>query len=580
MFYTLLMAGYVELHAHSCWSLREGASRTDELIDRALALDYPALAVTDHDNLYGAMEFAKAARERKLKPITGCEITLGQDGGETSHLTLLAADIEGYRNLCRLLSRAYGTFGKDEPRIEKAWLFEMEEGLIVLSGCGESELARLAASKPEGWRKAAMQLVEEYAGVFGDRFYVELQHHDVFGDSERVAALAEVAAATNVPVVATNNAHYHVRGRHRLNDVLVAVRHRRTLDSSHDVRRPNSEFFLKNEAEMRERFRRYPEAVDNTVVIAERCSFDLTTDLPYRLPDHQAVPEGASMDSYLRGVCERAFERKYTPFEPATYADARNRLERELGLIAKHKLAGFFLVYWEILTLVGEIAHELNGRDPNLAPDERPVGRGRGSSVSSIVCYLIGLSHIDPVKNELYLERFLNEELHSLPDIDLDFPRDIRDVLLKRIYAHFGEEHAAIVAAFPTYQFRSAIGDIGKVLGLPAPMLAKLSKLGGPYSSAHEIGAELARIPEMKPLLRSPIWQDLVVLAHELGGVPAPHWPACWGRCHLRRAAFLGGTGRTGPDGRPLRLPVGQGLGRRRPFREDRLPRPRHALGR
>ncbi len=188
-----------------------------------------------------------------------------------------------------------------------------QEGLIVLSGCGESELARLAAHKPQGWREAATRLAEEYAAVFGDRFYVELQHHDIFGDSERVAALAEVAAATNIHVVATNNAHYHVRSRHRLNDVLVAVRHRRTLDSSHDVRRPNSEFFLKSEAEMRERFRRYPEAVDNTVIIAERCSFDLTTDLPYRLPDHQAVPEGASMDSYLRGICERAFERKYTP---------------------------------------------------------------------------------------------------------------------------------------------------------------------------------------------------------------------------------------------------------------------------
>ena len=515
------MAGFVELHAHSCWSLREGASRTDELIDRALALGYPALAVTDHDNLYGAMEFAKAARERGLKPITGCEVTLGHGDGETSHVTLLAMNVEGYRNLCRLLSRAYGTYGKDEPRVEKAWLFAMNEGLIVLSGCSSAgELNRLAAGRARGWRSTATAILDEYAAILGDRFYVELQHHDVYGDSERVAALAETAKTAGVPIVATNNTHYHVRSRHRLNDVLVAVRHRRTLDSSHDVRRPNSEFFLKSEAEMRERFGRYPDAIENTIAIAGRCTFDLTTDLPYRLPDHQAVPEGASMDSYLRGVCERAFVRKYTPLEPATFADARNRLERELELITKHGLAGFFLVYWEILSLVGEIAHELHGRDPNLAPDERPVGRGRGSSVSSIVCYLIGLSHIDPVKNELYLERFLNEELHSLPDIDLDFPRDIRDELLKRIYAHFGDEHAAIVAAFPTYQFRSALGDVGKVLGLPAPMLAKLSKLGGPYSSAHEIGAEIARIPEMKPLLRSPAWQGLVALSHELAGFP------------------------------------------------------------
>jgi error-prone DNA polymerase len=172
------------------------------------------------------------------------------------------------------------------------------------------------------------------------------------------------------------------------------------------------------------------------------------------------------------------FRRKYG-FEPeAIRTDARNRLDRELALIEKHRLAGFFLVYWELLQMCNEVAYELHGRDPRLAPDERPVARGRGSSVSSIVCYLIGLSHIDPVKNNLYLERFLNEELHSLPDIDLDFPRDIRDVLLKRVYDRFGEEHAAIVAAFPTYRFKNAVLDVGKALGLPMPVLAKLNKLG------------------------------------------------------------------------------------------------------
>jgi len=515
------MVGYAELHAHSCWSLREGASSTDELVARAVVLGYTALAVTDHDNLYGAMEYAKAAREQGLRPITGCELTLKSEGETTSHLTVLAETVEGYRNLCRILSRAYKTYGKDRPFVEKEWLFEFKDGLIVLSGCREGELSRLVDPlNPEGSPAAAAAIASEYRDVFGpEHFFVELQHHDVYGDTQRVAALAELAERAGLEVVATNNAHYHVRSRHRLNDVLVAVRHRLTLDSSHRERRPNSEFFLKSAEEMALRFARYPRAISNTVAIAERCQFDLTRDLPYRLPDYP-VPEGATLDSFLRGICERAFGRKYGPLEPGLRQDARDRLERELGLIEKHGLAGFFLVYWDILQMVGEIAHELRGRDRHLQPDERPVGRGRGSSVSSIVCYLIGLSHIDPVQNKLYLERFLNEELHSLPDIDLDFPRDIRDELLQRIYDRYGEEHAAIVAAFPTYRFKNAVLDIGKALGLPAPVLAKLNKLGGQFAGAHEIGAEIQRIPELKPLAGAPIWRDLVALANDVAGFP------------------------------------------------------------
>ncbi|OAI43588.1 hypothetical protein AYO38_10595, partial [bacterium SCGC AG-212-C10] len=526
---------YVELHAHSCWSLREGASATDEMVDRALALGYPALAITDHDNLYGAMEFAQAAKERGLRAITGVELTVAglrtQDSGlrtaaanranessvlspQSSHLTVLAQDLAGYRNICRLLSKAYLTHGKDSPLTELEWLFEHNEGLIVLSGCRSGVLSA------ECGMLEAVEVAGTFRDVFGDRFFVELQHHDVYGDGQRIAWLADVAERAGVEVVATNNAHYHERERHRLNDVLVAIRHRLTLDSSHEVRRPNSEFYLKHGEAMVQRFARYPRAVPNTLAIAERCTFDLTTDLPFRLPDHKDLPDGATMDSHLRGICEPAFRRKYSILDPANEADGRARLERELALIEKHKLAGFFLVYWEILQMVSEVAQRLHGRDPRLPSDERPVGRGRGSSVSSIVCYLIGLSHIDPVKNNLYLDRFLNEELHSLPDIDLDFPRDIRDEILKLVYHRFGDDHAALVCAFPTYQFKSAVLDIGKVLGLPVPVLAKLNKLGGHFSSAHDIAAEMEHIPEMKALIDGPIWKDLIELAHQVAGFP------------------------------------------------------------
>ncbi|MGI8927094.1 MAG: DNA polymerase III subunit alpha [Tepidiformaceae bacterium] len=515
---------YVELHAHSCWSLREGASSTDELVGQALAFGYGAMAITDHDNLYGAMEYARAAKERGLRPITGCELTLsgplaptsspGSEEEAETHVTVLAETVAGYRNLCRILSRAYGTYGKDAPRTEPEWLFEHREGLIVLSGCRQGLLGR-GRPHPE-----ELAVAGRWKAALGPaHFFVELQHHDAYGDNARVAALAQLAEEAGLEVVATNNVHYHERERHRLNDVLVAVRHRLTLDSSHRQRRPNSEFFLKDAETMARRFARYPQAVSNTAAIAGRCTFDLSRDLPYRLPDYP-VPEGSTLDGFLRGVCERAFRRKYGPLEPAVREEGRERLERELGLIEKHGLAGFFLVYWDLLQMAGEVAQELHGRDRSLAPDERPVGRGRGSSVSSIVCYLIGLSHIDPVRNKLYLERFLNEELHSLPDIDLDFPRDIRDELLKRIYRRFGDEHAAIVAMFPTYRFRSAVQDIGKALGLPAPVLAKLNKISDGFANAHEVAETMGHVPELRPLINAPIWRDLVELAAQVAGFP------------------------------------------------------------
>lgn len=507
-------ASYTELHLHSCWSLREGASKPAELLERARALGYDTLALTDHDGLYGAMEFASAAHEIGIRPITGAELTM-EDG---SHLTALVETVEGYRNLCRLLSRAYA-HDRDAPRTTRADFFAHGEGLIVFSGCREGEIARLL---DEGESRAAGIAAAEYQERLGaGRFYLELQHHDVYGDTARVAALLELARKTGIPTVATNNVHYHTRERHRLNDVLVAIRHRRTLDSSHELRRPNSEFHLKSPREMAERFAHCPEAVQATQEIAARCTFDLARDLPYQLPS-PATPGGESADAYLRAICEEAFQRKYGPgvhgVDPVA---ARERLERELSLVAKHRLAGFFLVYWELLRLAGDIAHELRGRPQGLQPDQRPVARGRGSSVASIVCYLIGLSHIDPVQTDLYLDRFLNDELHSLPDIDLDFPRDIRDELLRRIPNHFGHEHAALVAAFPTYRFRNAVRDVGKVLGLSEPLLARLSKLGGSaYAGAEAIAEGMRHIPELRPLASSTPWQHLVRLAHELEGFP------------------------------------------------------------
>lgn len=498
---------------HSCWSLREGASQPGELLARARELGYDTLALTDHDGLYGSMEFAQKAHEAGIRPITGAELTMS-DG---SHLTVLAETVDGYRNISRLLSLAHEP-DRENPRTDRETFFAHSKGLIVLSGCHEGEIPRLLDSGETG---AAAAVARDYADRLGPgQFFLELHHHGIYGDTTRIRALRELSQRTGIPPVATNNVHYHVRERHRLHDVLVAIRHRRTLDSSHELRRANSEFYLKSPEAMAHRFASYHEAIANTRHIAERCIFDLTRDLPYSLPSFP-VPANTTMNGHLRDICEVAFTDKFGRVPDEYRNEARQRLERELMLIEKHGLAGFFLVYWELLRLAGEIAYELHGRSLRLRPDERPVARGRGSSVASIVCYLIGLSHIDPVKNELFLDRFLNEELHFLPDIDLDFPRDIRDELLKRIPDHFGPGHAALVAAFPTYRFRNAVRDIGKVLGLPEPLLSRLSKLGGSmYAGSEAIAEGMRHIPELQAFASAPGWRHLIELASQLEGFP------------------------------------------------------------
>jgi error-prone DNA polymerase len=513
---------YVELHCHSCYSLREGASTPTELLARAGELGYDALALTDHDGMYGAMEFAQEAIRRGIRPITGAEVTLSNG----YHLTLLAESQRGYANLCRLISATHGTpytagvapnhtpeIGLDPGYFAHAPL----EGLIALTGCGRGTVPSLVQAGERAEAKAAARGLVQWFGRAN--VFIELQQNLVYGDTARNAALSDLATHLGLGVVATNNVHYHVRERHRLHDVLVAIRHRTTLDASHRLRRANAEFYLKSPRQMEALFRHSPEAIRNTRVITERCEgFILTKDLGYNFPDY-GVSAGHTPDSYLRSVCEEALKRKYAFLNEGLKLKAEKRLEEELGLIARHNLAGFFLTYRDILTLAGEVAHELRGRDPRLPSDERPVGRGRGSSVSSLVCYLIGLSHVDPVKNKLFLGRFLNEAMVSVPDIDLDFPRDIRALLIKRMYERY-PDRVGLVCILPTYRLRSAIRDVGKVLGLPQVELDKLAKQSEGWARATSLADEMARIPEFAARVDAPVWRDLIDLAGQLAGFP------------------------------------------------------------
>jgi len=296
--------------------------------------------------------------------------------------------------------------------------------------------------------------------------------------------------------------------------VLVAIRHRTTLDGAHRERRANADFFLRPPADMAARFARHPGAVRATLALAERCAdFDLTRDLAYAFPRYPTAT-GETPDAVLARDCRLALRRRYPV---ADHDAATARLEEELRLIAHHKLGGFFLLYRDLLQLAREVAAEVRG--PDAPSGTLPPGRGRGSSVGSLVCYLIGLSHVDPLAHNLMLGRFLNEEMSSIPDIDLDFPREIRERLIERVYEVYGADHAALVCAFPTYRLRSAVRDVGKALGLPLADLDRIAKLSEPRSAA-ALGEELARMPAYAPRLAAPPWSHLVELAEELAGFP------------------------------------------------------------
>ncbi|MGH2835954.1 MAG: DNA polymerase III subunit alpha [Solirubrobacteraceae bacterium] len=490
---------YVELHAHSAYSFLDGASLPEELVITALELGYEAFALTDHNSVSGSMEFAQSAQAFGLRALHGAELDL--DDGR--HLTLLVRDGTGWANLCRLLTIAHaGTrerrggaavvagvgggnkfSGPGQPSVALEDLLTHAEGLVCLSGCysrgihDEPTLRRLR----EGFGK--------------ENLAVELQRPYLPGDRARNRRLEWLARRLELRTVATGNVHAHARARAPLQDAFVALRLHSTLDASEPDRRGNFSHVLAAPAAMAARFPEYPEAVTETVRLAESLQFDLTSDLSYSYP-------GAEDPRKLRELSQLCNARLHERFkdQPAAREVAVARLEQELRIIEKLNLAGFFVLHHEMLELAREVAVEVRGRgagggrgsaggieSPRAA---LPPGRGRGSSVSSIVCYLTGLSHVDPIANELAIGRFLSEDLKALPDIDLDFPRDIREVLIPRVSERFGSDRAALVAAFPTYRARGAIRELGKVLGLPPGEIERVAR-GSEGWDARNVGRDI-----------------------------------------------------------------------------------------
>lgn len=502
---------YAELHCHSAFSFLNGASLPEALILEAQRLGYPAVALTDHNGVYGSMAFAQQATHAGLQAIIGAEVTL-LDG---SHVTLLAETPQGYASLCRLLTACHlGREDRRDPRLDFALLEAQHEGLIVLSG-GRTGLLPQALRES---RHDARRLAERCRAVFGrERFFVELQRNAVRGDRDLTRALADLADETGLAVVATGDVRYHRRERHRLHDVLTAIRHHSTLDGSHAARMPNSEFFLRPPETVARVFRDRPDAVLNTLAIAERCqAFDLTRDLGYSFPDFRGADRRPAPHA-LAELCRARLDAAYPVGSPLRI-EAESRLAEELTLIEHHRLSGFFLVYHDLFDLAREVAadvrHSSRRASGNLLP-----GRGRGSSVSSIVCYFLGLSHIDPIANRLFLGRFLNETLASVPDIDLDFPREIREELIRRVYTRYGQEHVGLVCSFPTYRLRSAVREIGKALDLPPGEIELVARLADRRGNG-ELREELEQLPGFRGRSNAPLWRELCDLADEIAGLP------------------------------------------------------------
>ena len=521
-------APYIELHAHSAFSFLDGASTPAELALAADELGYPALALTDHDGIWGSREFAEACLGLALRPIVGTELTVAlsppsahpdPEAPELAHLTLLVEDERGYRNLCRLLTAAHSHTRNSPGRtLSQPWatleqLEEHADGLVCLSGCARD--GALAGAFERGETERGEQLGRRLLAAFGrDRFRVELQRPFWRHDRARNRWLVLLAERLGVPTVATGNVHSHDEHRANLQDAFVAVRRNEMLEECEPFRRGNASSVLASPAEMAARFAEYPDAVAETLRLAERLEFDLTQQLGYRYPREGDL----ASDDELAQLCAALLTDRYREESAADHREARCRLDQELATIRHLGLSGFFLLHHELLELAREVATAVRGSSSARAI--MPPGRGRGSSVSSVVCFLTGLSHIDPVKANLFSGRFLNDEVGTkMPDIDLDFPRDVREVLIPRVHERWGADRSALVAAFPTYRPRGVVRDLGKALGLWPKEIEKVAGTVGFHETRGEIERDVVAALG-RERASSPGWQALLRLSGEAMGLP------------------------------------------------------------
>jgi len=489
----------VELHVRSCYSYYLGASHPHELLLRAKELGISTLGLADVDTLSGALKFSLAARALGIRPIVGAELAL--EGGGS--LVLLCRDVHGYRHLCRLISLAHQG-DRRRPSLPLEAVLERSGGLVCLLG-RRSPIAPLVLDQRYEEAKAFVRRLRE---AFDGRLYLEASHHLLPGDDDLVRGTVRLAKEAGLPLVASADAFYHHPSRRRLLQALAAVRHRTPLDALGE-RLPRGDMALKGREELLCLLPGLEEAFRRAREVAESCALSLPEGLEYRFPE----PPGVDAMRELRLLCEAAAAERYGGLTPRV----RERLERELSLIERHGLAGFFLLYHRIAQEARRVLCDLGlrGREASLAA--RPVARGRGSSVAMLVGHLIGLSHIDPLEYDLGLERFLPEDrLVRPPDIDLDLPREARDELIRRLLGAFGEDGAALVGMTVTYRLRGAVRDLGLALGL-AP--GDVDRLARGLVEDEPLPVQLRRLG-LGERAAHPRWRALLSLAGELLGLP------------------------------------------------------------
>lgn len=495
------LSGYAELHCHSTFSLLDGASDPERLVERAIALELKALALTDHDDVGGAVRFATAAREAGLAGLHGAEITVdvplpaglergnaflpgrvvGEDGVPRlrTHLLLLVESREGWGNLCTLITRARLDHPRGQPRVTLDQLDAHTAGLFALTGCPRGWVPQLLALgtggvSPDGTRtpaalsvadsdRLAHAAVGQLAELFERRIAVECWDHALPEERALVSRLLPLATQHDLPWLVTNNVHYALPSGRLGHDVLSALRHGATLDEMGTKLRPNGEWHLKGYAQLAKRWSGREEGLAATLLVAERCAFRLDMLKP-KLP-HFPLPPGVSEDEYLARLVEDGAQERWGWRRTARHD---RQLEHELTLIAKLGLSGYFLIVWDIV---------------RFARREGILCQGRGSAANSAVCYCLGITAVDPVKLELLFERFLSEERAEAPDIDIDFAHRERERVLQYVYTRYGREHAAMVCEHITWRGRSAVRDAARVLGFSPEQAGTLASFSDRFSA-------------------------------------------------------------------------------------------------
>jgi len=470
---------FVHLHCHTEYSLLDGAGRIPRLIARAKELGMPALAITDHGVMYGVVDFYKEAKKQGIKPILGCEVYVAPQSrfdktqrgeGAYCHLVLLAENNEGYQNLIQLVSLSFTEGFYYRPRVDKELLRRYSGGLIALSACLGGEIPGLLL---RGLREEAERTALEYQSVFGKgNFFLELQEHGLPEQPAVNQALTEMAQKLEIPLVATNDLHYLARKDAEYHDVLLCIQTGKVLTDENRLRFGTDQFYLRSAEEMAGLFGHCPEALANTLRIAERCNVELdfnTLHLP-RYP----VPEGLDADGYLEMLCRRGLADRYPQVTP----EIEQRLRYELDVIKKMGYSGYFLIVWDFIRYARE--HGV------------PVGPGRGSAAGSLVAYVLRITNVDPLRYGLLFERFLNPERVSMPDIDIDFCYEKRQQVIDYVVSFYGEERVSQIATFGTMAAKAAIRDVGRVLGMSYAAVDRIAKL-----VPNELGITLSRALEI-----------------------------------------------------------------------------------